>query len=442
MGNNSQNIFQIGLLVIFGVMAVVGVISIAMNKNMSDDAAFTVPVVIWGPPLEDRAMTMVINDLKKDNESFENVSYVEKNPNTIYGDLLEAIATGNSPDLVLMNSSGLLPLRNKLYPISFETIPLQNFYDTYVEGGDVFVLSDGIYALPLFVDPLVLYWNRDIFTKTAIAQVPQDWDTFVQLVPRLSTIVGGSELIQSGIAFGEYDNVLHAKEILSALIMQTGVSIVIEHNNKFITDIFSVDERVEKPDLALRFYTSFSNPVKTVYSWNKTFERSREAFAANKVAMYAGFVSEESILTEINPNLNFGMAPLPQSKNTHKSLTYGKFYGIAVLKASKNPQVALMVARILSDAGVSKLLANNAGLPSARRDVLTEVNSTDPFGHTKTQSAIMSRAWLEPAPQSAVNDIFSRAVNGIVSGTLTPGNAVSQSATDLTVLLTPYNNRP
>lgn len=420
-------------------MAIIGVIAIATNKNTTDTTVISVPIVIWGPPLEDRAMHKVLNDLKKDNDSFKKVSYIEKNPNTLYGDLLEAIATGNSPDLVLMNSSGLLPLRNKLYPISFETMPIQTFYDTYVEGSDVFVLNDGIYAVPLFVDPLVMYWNRDIFTKTAIAQVPKDWDTFVQLVPRLSTIVGGADLIQSGVAFGEYDNVLHAKEILSALMMQTGVSIVVQSREAFTTDISSVANSSAKPDAAIRFYTSFSNPVKTVYSWNKTFDRSREAFAANKVAMYVGFVSEESVLTEINPNLNFGMAILPQSNNTHKSLTYGKFYGIAVLRASKNPQVALATARILSDAIVSKNLADYAKLPSARRDVLTQVNSTDPFGHTKIQSAIMSRSWLEPAPQSAVNDIFARAINGVVSGTLSPENAMSQSATDLNVLLAPYN---
>ena len=246
-------------------------------------------------------MNKIFTDLRKDNESFKLVSYVEKNPLTLYGDLLEAIATGNSPDLVLMNSSGLLPLRNKLYPISFQTFPLQNFRDTYVEGGDIFVLNDGIYALPLYVDPLVLYWNKDIFTKEAIAQVPKDWDTFVQLVPRLSKIIGGSDLVQSGIAFGEYDNVLHAKEIVSALLMQTGVSIVSQSSvGSFVSDISGGNSSL-KPSLALTFYTSFSNPIKTVYSWNKTFDRSREAFAANKVAMYAGFVSEETSLVRNKP---------------------------------------------------------------------------------------------------------------------------------------------
>lgn len=436
---NKINIFQLVLLGVFGVMAGVGVIVIAMNENKSNDKVAKVPIAIWGPPLQGRAMYEILNDLMKEDDSYQKVKYIEKNPLTLYGDLLEAIATGNSPDLVLMNSSGLLPLRNKLFPISFDTIPLQNFYDTYVEGGSIFVLNDGIYALPLFVDPLVLYWNKDIFTKEAIAQVPKDWDTFVQLVPRLSKIIGGSDLVQSGVAFGEYDNVLHAKEIVSALLMQTGTSMVAQNDAGVFSSTIITGEEASSADLALKFYTSFSNPIKTVYSWNKTFDRSREAFAANKVAMYVGFVSEESVLKEINPNLNFGMSILPQSNNKLTSLTYGQFYGLSVLRSSKNPQVALAVANILSNRANSKALADYVQLPSARRDVLTEINSTDPFAHTKTQSAIMSKSWLEPAPQSSVNEIFSQVINGIVSGTISPSSGVLQANTDLNVLLNPYN---
>jgi ABC-type glycerol-3-phosphate transport system substrate-binding protein len=150
-----------------------------------------------------------------------------------------------------------------------------------------------VYAIPVLVDPLVFYWNRDLFTNEAIAQVPKDWDTFVKLVPRLSHIENGAKLTQSAVSFGEYDNVLHAKEILSALLMQTGVSMVSESDDNFVSDFAISYNSNLNPNLALKFYTSFSNPIKTVYSWNKTFDRSLEEFAANKIAMYPGFVSEK-----------------------------------------------------------------------------------------------------------------------------------------------------
>lgn len=437
--NQKLNFFQTGLLILFGLMAVAGVFVLATNKNESANKKISVPIVIWGPLFGSQAVQSVLNDIKKEDDSFEKVSYVEKNPLTIYGDILEAIVSGNSPDLVIMNSSGLLPLKNKLYPISFETIPLSSFKSTYVDGADIFVLPDAVYAIPIFVDPLVLYWNKNIFATEAVAQVPTDWETFNLLVPRFSTIIGGADLVQSAVSFGEYDNVLHAKEILSALLMQTGSSIVFQNNNKFSSSISNGLED-KKPALALSFYTSFSNPNRTVYSWNKTFDRSREAFAGNKVAMYAGFVGEEKTLLEINPNLNYAIAVLPQIKSSNFSVTYGNFYGIGVLKSSQNPAVALYVAQVLTTKNNAKTLSKNIGLPSTRRDVLTEPDVTDPYGHVKTQSAIIAKGWLEPAPQSEVASLFQRMINNVVAGTVSAEKAVTQASQDLEVLLEKYNN--
>jgi len=305
------------------------------------------------------------------------VNYVEKNPATYYGDLLEAIATGHGPDLVILDSSSVLPIRNKLYVLPYDTYPLRTFRDTYVEGSEIFTSSSGIYALPLAVDPLILFWNRDLFTDAAIAQVPKDWDTFVQMVPRLTVIQSGVDLIQGGIAFGEYNNVLHPKDIMSALFMQSGVSIVSAESGGYAVDINSSgNDRF--PSLALRFYTDFSNPLKTVYSWNKTFTRSREAFAANKVAMYAGFTSEIPVLHDINPNLNFDISLWPQSTSNRNKLTYGKFYGVAVLASTRNSTRAFQVAYALAGSTAASTIAQVTGLPVTRRDALSNEPS-NPF---------------------------------------------------------------
>jgi multiple sugar transport system substrate-binding protein len=435
--------FQIALLVIFSALGLGGVFVLS-TYDSEGDVIIKAPVTIWGPPIGSDAFTKVLLQMKDENESFEKVTYIEKNPLTMYSDLLEAVATGESPDLVVMDSSNLLSLRNKIYPISFETLPVAVFRDTYIEGSEIYVLDDLIYAFPIFVDPLVMYWNRDLFANAAIAQVPKDWDTFVDVTPRLSKIIQSSDLIQSAVAFGEYDNVLHAKEILSTLFMQTGANIVQTSYNqtkdatKFISDLVTEGQN-SSTELALIFYTSFSNPIKTVYSWNKTFERSREAFAANKVAMYAGFVGEEKILTEINPNLNFGMSLWPQSNNTHDSVTYGKFYGVAVMRASENPDVALYAAQLLSSAQYAPMFSELTGLPSARKDALSAYNVDDPYGTVKVQSAIIAKSWLEPAPQSAVNDTFKSAIDGVVSGTISPTKGVYQITSDLDALLKRYN---
>ena len=434
-----QTFFQILLLVAFGTMAVGGVLYLAIYDNSDGYVAGDFSVTIWGPPFKDEAVKKILGELVKeeDNSIYANVSYVEKHPATIYSDILESIATGNSPDIVIISSEDLLALKNKILPISFETLPKSSFYEQWVEGSDVFMLEDATYARPFLVDPLVMYWNRDIFTNEAIATPPKDWDTFVAVAPRLSKIISGSELVQSAVAFGEYDNVLHAKEILSALFMQTGARIVDENVRGFTTHIETT--RNLNTDTAMSFYTSFSNPVKKVYSWNKTFDRSREAFAADKVAMYMGFISEEDIIAnELNPNLNFGMAVLPQSNNTKTSVTFGNFYGIAVLKNGSNPRNANTIAVNLASAAIASRVAEVADLPPVHLDLLSTIDPLDANSKVKLQSAIMSRAWLEPAPRSSVETSFKSAINDVVAGSVTPEMGVNVLGKDIEALLKQY----
>ena len=35
-------------------------------------------------------------------------------------------------------------------------------------------------------DPLVMYWNQDIFTSSGIAQPPKTWTEFLSIIPELS----------------------------------------------------------------------------------------------------------------------------------------------------------------------------------------------------------------------------------------------------------------
>jgi ABC-type glycerol-3-phosphate transport system substrate-binding protein len=443
-GSQKQYIFQIGLLAAFGAFVLIGVFVLATFEQKKQTTVFA-PIEIWGPPITTEGIQATLKGLKTENESFLKVSYVQKNPATMYNDILEAVATGQGPDLIIIDQSKILTLKNKLAPISFETLPLSTYRSTYIDGAEIFVLDGAIYAYPFFVDPLVMYYNRDLFVNAGIAQVPTNWDTFVELVPRLSTIVRGADLTQAAVPFGEYDNVLHAKEILATLLMQAGASIVYDSSGEdsrdkklFKTDLGSGDN-ANRMELALQFYTSFSNPVKTVYSWNKTFDRSLEAFTANDVAMYAGFLSEEGLLTDLNDSLNYGISVWPQSNNSHTSVTFGDFYGIAVMRTSQYPRLALYVAQTFALPQHASIIAETTGLPSARRDGVTYNDEGDPYANVKVQSAIIARGWLEPSPESEVNEIFRNAVQNIVAGTITPRAGINQIKNDIDVLLNQYN---
>jgi len=433
-----QSIFQLVLLGVFAVLAVGGLVMLALFKTESETAV-SYPITIWGPPFPGTDINMELRTLAEDAPIFDKIQYVAKNPLTLYGDVVEAIALGNAPDMVVLDQSSLLMLKNKLYPIPYESYPLSTYRSTFLEGAEIFTDEVGIYAFPYAVDPLVMYWNRDIFANGAIAQVPANWDTFITTSQRLTKIVGDTDIVQGGIAFGEYDNVLHAKEILSALLLQAGVPIVARADSKYTTSFKEVGESASDNGavLALRFYTDFANPVKKVYSWNKTFPRSREAFAANKVAMYAGFVSEIRALTQINPNLNFDIMMWPQSvKPGAPQVTYGKFYGLAILSSSRYKARAYQVAQLFSSKPAATAIARATLLPTTRRDSLVE-DPNNPFSNTIIRSAIIAKTWLEPQ-QQGVNDLFATLVNDVVAGKSEHADALGQVRQDLSVLLEPY----
>lgn len=436
------HVFQIVLLSVFGLLALAGMFFLATTKGKNAATVSKVNVVIWGPPFGEARIDAAIANLAESDPVFKGVTYVPKNPSTLYGDLVETIATaGAAPDLVVLDETGLLALKNKLYPLSYEEVyPLRTFRDSFVEGGEVFALQDGVYALPVLVDPLVLYWNRDLFTNAVVAQVPQDWGAFVRYIPRLTAVDGSANITRSGVALGEYDNVLHATKVMSALLMQTGTPIVSYADGRFRSALVgSVADKPMRPNVAVEFYTTFSNPTKLVYSWNKTFGEDRAAFAANRTALYFGMASEVPILKKLNPNLNFDVTLFPQPTNGTHKLTYGTFYGVALLGVSEHKNDALRVMYALSGANAAPLLTKTTGLPSARRDILSE-DPTNPLSSTMARSAIMARTWPMPS-RSEVNGVFSRLINNTVSGKQSADAGLTTASNELDALLKRYDAR-
>ena len=63
-----------------------------------------------------------------------------------------------------MSHEKLVEHRSRLQSIPYESFPERDFRNRYIDGASIFAMRDGVYAFPLMVDPLVMYWNRDIFS--------------------------------------------------------------------------------------------------------------------------------------------------------------------------------------------------------------------------------------------------------------------------------------
>jgi ABC-type glycerol-3-phosphate transport system substrate-binding protein len=427
------NTFQSGVLIGFAVLAAIGVWVFATGINVGGDAPLP-PVEIWGVVDAD-VMEGVIEGLQIEGERYSQVSYVEKDPRTYNEEFVNALAAGRGPDLILIPQSMLFEHFDKLAVIPFDAYSEREFRNTFIEAGEVFLGEIGPRALPFAVDPMVMYWNRDILTAGNVANPPGFWDEFFVLSPRLTVRDQASNIVRSFVALGEYQNVSHAKDILSALILQTGNPIIGRTaNGQFVSALTERFDFLEPPALAaLRFYTEFSNPVKSVYSWNRALPNARTSFASGDLAIYFGFASEYALLRSTNPNLNFDVAAFPRSRDADRPITFGNVMGFAIPRGATDANAAFEVAQALTENPQIAHFSELTGLPPVRRDLLAEVPS-DSIGPVFYGSALAARSWIDPNPE-ATNGIYQRMIESTTSGRARLNEAIDTAHAELNNLL-------
>jgi ABC-type glycerol-3-phosphate transport system substrate-binding protein len=182
----------------------------------------------------------------------------------------------------------------------------------------------------------------------------------------------------------------------------------------------------------LQFFTDYSNPKNSVYSWNISLPSSKESFLAETLATYFGFGSEYSDIQEKNPNLNFDVAMVPQTADATAKVTFGELYGFAILKTSPNISQALnTLLTLVSANSVSEFLQLDYVAP-ARKDLLS-AGSQDPIKTVIYNSALISKGWIDPDYQKT-SQIFQDMVENVTTGRDTVEDSVSNASDQLNSL--------
>ena len=414
-------------LAIFGVMVFSGMIKIGSNKN---EAGALGTVIIWGTE-KSQNLAQAMDDFNKVNPTFI-VKYVQKYPETFDQDLLEALATGTGPDMFFLLDDLAFKYSNKIYTIPYTSYPLATFKNNFARAGEVFLTGKGMLAFPMTIDPLVMYYNRSTLDANNIVYPPTTWDQFQSLVLVITKKDNANKIIKSTVAMGQFSNVFHAKDILATLFMQVGNPIVSEKDGTFFS---ALDTSSAKYDLGsiLTFYTDFTNPLKDVYSWNKSLPNSLDAFSSENLAFYFGYASELTSLVSRNPNQNFLAAPMPQIKNANTKLTYAHVVGIAISSFSKNFNTAFTAASLMATGDFAGKYAKAIGAVPARRDLLA-VKQTDAFSPIFYSSALFGASWLDPST-SDTDNIFRNMIDSVLSNNMTADEAVRDSSGKLNILL-------
>jgi ABC-type glycerol-3-phosphate transport system substrate-binding protein len=343
-------------------------------------------------------VSSVLSDLSKANKQYLNVSYTYYNPSTFDSSLLNALADNRGPDLILVSHERLVDMKRRIQPFSFESFPRRDVRNLYLDGAEIFAMNDGLYAYPIAVDPLMMYWNRDILGTEGFLEAPRTWESLVNSVfPKVIERSFDRSIQRSVVAMGEYQNVRNSFGIISALLVQGGsLGVGQDEKGKYIIQIQnSVNGTGDPLRSAADFYTRFSQPNNTLYSWNRSFAEDRQQFVAEELALYFGYASEGRVIEQINPNLNFDIAEIPQGANSTIRRTYGKFYGLSLLSSSDNVNGAIGVMVNLGSSQVADRIAIKANMVPAFRNSVSQ-GSNDNFGRVAYSSASIAMGWLSP----------------------------------------------
>ena len=288
--DNKKNIFQIVLMIIFGIGIAIGVFLFATNSGGSSTAGPSGRIVIWGT-FDATTFRTAIAQVAGSLGGVE-ISYVQYDKSIFEETFINALASGGGPDLVVIEGQDILVQRDRIIPWAYETFPQSVFAQNFVDSTQVFLLNDGVYAFPMLIDPLVLYSNTDLLTSSFFVDPPATWNEVLTYVPQLVEKTDAGSIIRSGLALGTGSNILHAVDIYSALVLQSGNSIVqrLPQKNSFDPEFKAI---LRNPGLqgqqvpaenSLIFFTSFADNSQAHYSWNPSLDLDRDAFVAGDTA--------------------------------------------------------------------------------------------------------------------------------------------------------------
>ena len=425
--------FQVIFLGVFVVFIIAGVVAFSTFKG--GQSSTTLPTIqVWGTlPAQD--FNQFVTSINSTRAAPLNIVYTQKSETGFNGDFIAAIANGTGPDAVLIPQDMVFANESKFVTIPYTSFPERTFIDTYIQEASLYLRSTGIIALPFMVDPLVMYWNKDMVTNAGIATMgtisaPLHWNDFAALDQKLTQKDTTGNIFKSAIALGSFENITHAREILGTLLLQAGnpVTGAVSGSNGVGSALESGQTEAVNPAVAaVSFFSQFANPTSPEYSWNSSLPSSQNFFLSGDLATYFGFASEIATLRNQNPNLNFDVAPMPQATGAAQRLTYGKLYGFSILKTSHNVSAAYTIIQsLLTPAYLSQWSQETYSAP-VRRDMIA-AGTTDPYLSIFYDAALISQAWLDPNPANT-SFIFQNMIDAITSGSETASDAV-QNASD------------
>lgn len=403
------------------------------------EVSYSVDLELWGIFDDSGAFGgKTFQQYREINPFVKDIRYRNFTIETYKQDLLDALSSVKPPDIFYIQSSWLPQFLDKIEPVNPETLSEAEFRENFVDVVENDAMVDGkIYGLPLSVDSLALYYNKDLFNYEAITAPPKTWDEFNDAASRL-TKRDSSGIVQHGAAMGTAYNINRSVDIFQALLFQAGVQIG-ENGRIFLGT---------QGEQVMDYYTQFARGDSYVYTWNPRAHYSIDAFTEGNLGMMFNYSWHYETIKRKNAKMNFGVAPFPQPKEGTKA-NFANYWLLVVSKnkfdtESSDPQLKNKVRiheawQFLKYLTVNQNkqmtlrngITNNAktfslsfdpaeeylkktGRPAARPDLI-EKQKSDPVLAPFATGNLIAKSWRQPNPEE-VEKIIAEAIDGVNNG--------------------------
>ena len=393
---------------------------------------------MWGLYDEPEIFVEFIDAYAKQSECSVKITYIKKSVETYEQNLINAFASDRGPDIWMINSNWLPKHKDKIkeFPQDALEFTFADFQNIFVDVAVNDLTADGkIYALPLYVDTLALFYNKNYFNSAGIPYPPETWDGLIDDLDKLTT-KNQWGIDRAGIALGTAENINRASDILSLIMLQNGTQ-MISDDKKYatITDGVTLNGETYYPGKdALRFYTDFSNPTKRNYTWNRQMLYSIDAFADGKSAMMLGYAYQISTLHDKNFYLNYGIAKAPQIAGRNFDINYANYWAYTVSKKSKAAEEAWRFLSYLTSKDISKRYLQKTDRPIVRKDLKEWQTKESLQMAVFAEQSLTARSWYQIDP-TEIEKKFIEAIEDVVLGKTSVEGAIETLNNQINLLM-------
>jgi ABC-type glycerol-3-phosphate transport system substrate-binding protein len=423
------------------------IIPMLSGCSSSGSKKYLVDLEIWGSFDDTGDFSQIFGAAKDANPFIRNIVYKKIPIDSYENELIDALASGNGPDIFLINNAWMPRFEDKVVAAPSILINEQTFRNNFLDVvADDFIGKKGeIYGAPLTVDSLALYYNKDLFNAAGITNPPATWSELLDDTKKITKIDEYSEIKRSGLALGTIQNINRSTDVLDLLMLQNGAQLPNKNNITYKPD-FNIGKN------AVEFYTQFSRFSSPVYSWNSRMHYSIDAFYEGDLGMMINYSWHINTIKNKNAKLNFAVAPVPQI-SSDKPVNYANYWSFVVNKNKKIKQVdkdnligeeirtheAWQFLKFLTLKNNGKfsvinaktksvkdypvtidpasLYAEKTKKPAARRD-LVEKQKTDPFMGPFAYGNLIAETWYKKN-SNMIESIWAEVIDDVNKGDIT-----------------------